>query len=64
MLKECFGRYAIIVPAIFLTYLMASNLSFLELFINLIGGILFIAVGAIIVDNWKNTRSGNNMIRN
>lgn len=44
--------YAIIVPAVLLTYLMGSNLSILELFINLVGGILFIAVGAITVQTY------------
>jgi len=51
--------YAIIVPAVLLTYLMGSNLSILELFINLVGGVLFIAVGAITVQNYKNQYNGN-----
>jgi len=39
--------YAIIVPAILCTYLMGATLTFLELFINLVGGILFITTGAL-----------------
>jgi hypothetical protein len=46
-------RYAIIVPAVLVTYLLGSNLSILELFINLVGGILFIAVGAITIQNYQ-----------
>jgi len=41
--------YAIIVPAVLISYLIGSNLSILELFINLVGGILFIAVGAVTI---------------
>merc|ERR1712038_1936085 len=41
--------YAIIVPSILCTYLMGANLTFLELFINLIGGILFIITGAFTI---------------
>eukprot|EP00093_Oithona_nana_P006239 06239.XXX_25198_26442_1 [CDS] Oithona nana genome sequencing. len=37
--------YAIIVPSILCTYLMGANLTFLELFINFVGGILFILTG-------------------
>jgi hypothetical protein len=47
------GRYAVIVPAVLVTYLLGSNLSILELFINLVGGILFIAVGAITIQNYQ-----------
>eukprot|EP00088_Acartia_fossae_P039424 TRINITY_DN41042_c0_g1_i1.p1 TRINITY_DN41042_c0_g1~~TRINITY_DN41042_c0_g1_i1.p1 ORF type:complete len:158 (-),score=33.62 TRINITY_DN41042_c0_g1_i1:175-621(-) len=49
--------YAIIVPAVLITYLIGSNLSILELFINLVGGILFIAVGAVTIQFYNNTRS-------
>jgi hypothetical protein len=41
------------VPAVLVTYLLGSNLSILELFINLVGGILFIAVGAITIQNYQ-----------
>jgi len=51
----CVG-YAIIVPAVLITYLMGSNLSILELFINLVGGILFIAVGAITIQRYNSYR--------
>jgi hypothetical protein len=47
------SRYAVIVPAVLVTYLLGSNLSILELFINLVGGILFIAVGAITIQNYQ-----------
>jgi len=53
----CVG-YAIIVPCVLITYLLGANLSILELFINLIGGILFIAVGAVTISFWQN-RYGN-----
>jgi hypothetical protein len=46
-------RYAIIVPAVLISYLLGSNLSILELFINLVGGILFIAVGAITIKTYQ-----------
>merc|ERR1712018_683928 len=39
--------YAIIVPSILCTYLMGANLTFLELFINFVGGVLFIVIGAL-----------------
>ena len=44
----CVG-YAIIVPAIILTYLLGSSPSVLEFIINLVGGVLFISMGATIV---------------
>ena len=44
----CVG-YAIIVPAIILTYLLGSSPSILEFIINLVGGILFISMGATVV---------------
>ena len=47
--------FAIIVPAILLTYLLGANLTFLELFINLIGAILFITVGVICMTHYKVT---------
>jgi hypothetical protein len=48
--------YAIIIPAIILTYLLGSIPSVLEFIINLIGGILFIAMGALMVDTQGITR--------
>merc|ERR1712080_288402 len=39
--------YAIIVPSILFTYLLGANLSILELFINFLGGILFVAIGSV-----------------
>ena len=44
----CVG-YAIIDPLIFVVYLCGSKPSMLELITNLIGGILFITIGAILV---------------
>ena len=43
----CVG-YAIIVPAIILTYLLGGSPSVLEFIINLVGGILFISMGATV----------------
>ena len=48
--------YAIIVPAILITYLLGANLSILELFINFVGGILFIAVGALAISYYQHYR--------
>ena len=42
--------FAIIVPAIILTYLLGATPSVLEIIINLVGGILFISVGSTVVD--------------
>merc|ERR1712018_228531 len=42
----CCVGFAIIVPAIILTYLLGGGTSKLEFIINLVGAILFIAVGA------------------
>ena len=42
--------FAIIVPAIILTYLLGATPSVLEFIINLIGGILFISTGATVVE--------------
>ena len=42
--------FAIIVPAIILTYLLGATPSVLEFIINLIGGILFISMGATLVE--------------
>ena len=42
--------FSAIVPAILCTYLLGSNLTFLELFINFIGGILFITTGALTIE--------------
>ena len=41
--------YAIIVPAIVLTYLLGASPSILEFIINLLGGILFISMGSTLV---------------
>ena len=43
----CVG-YAIIVPAIVLTYLLGASPSVLEFIINLVGGILFISMGSTV----------------
>eukprot|EP00092_Neocalanus_flemingeri_P027514 GFUD01029848.1.p1 GENE.GFUD01029848.1~~GFUD01029848.1.p1 ORF type:complete len:162 (+),score=31.10 GFUD01029848.1:37-486(+) len=48
--------YAIIVPAVLLTYLLGANLSILELFINFVGGVLFIAVGALAISYYQHYR--------
>ena len=45
--------FAIIVPAIILTYLLGAHPSILEFVINLVGGILFISMGATILENGK-----------
>ena len=42
--------FAIIVPAIILTYLLGATPSVLEFIINLVGGILFISMGATLVE--------------
>ena len=41
--------FAIIVPAIILTYLLGATPSILEFIVNLIGGILFISMGSTLV---------------
>ena len=51
----CVG-FAIIIPAILLTYLLGSIPSTLEYIINLVGGILFITMGALIVNNYSPTK--------
>merc|ERR550519_908940 len=51
--------YAIIVPAILITYLLGANLSILELFINFVGGVLFVAVGAVTIAFWNNYSSNS-----
>ena len=43
--------YAIIVPAVLITYLLGGNVSILELVINLIGGVLFLVVGGLSIEN-------------
>ena len=48
----CCVGFAIIVPAIIVTYLLGSGTSRLEFIINLVGGILFIAVGASCVSKY------------
>ena len=40
--------FAIIVPAIILTYLLGANSSILEFIINVMGGILFISMGSTV----------------
>ena len=42
--------YAIIIPAIVLSYLLGATPSILEFIINLVGGVLFISMGATLVD--------------
>jgi len=49
--------YAIIVPAVLFTYLMGSNLSILELFINFVGGVLFIAIGSVAIQTYTGYRA-------
>ena len=51
-----FVGFAIIIPAILLTYLLGSIPATLEYIINLVGGVLYIAVGACIVDNGKTSK--------
>ena len=52
-LKEIyFSRYAIIVPACLLSYMLGANLSILEIFINLVGGVLYVAVGAVTIQTY------------
>ena len=41
--------YAIIIPAIVLSYLLGATPSVLEFIINLVGGVLFISMGATLV---------------
>ena len=41
--------FAIIVPAILLTYLLGANPSILEFIINIMGGILFISTGSNVI---------------
>eukprot|EP00096_Caligus_rogercresseyi_P010529 TRINITY_DN3882_c0_g1_i1.p1 TRINITY_DN3882_c0_g1~~TRINITY_DN3882_c0_g1_i1.p1 ORF type:complete len:149 (+),score=27.96 TRINITY_DN3882_c0_g1_i1:148-594(+) len=48
--------YAIILPCVLLTYMLGSNMSVLELFINLIGAILFIVIGALVIQNYSGCR--------
>ena len=52
--------YAIIVPSVLVTYLLGANLSILEWFINLIGGLLFIIVGAVTIACWSKYLSSTN----
>ena len=49
----CCVGFAIIVPAIIVTYLLGSGTSKLEFIINLVGGILFIAMGASCVNKYS-----------
>ena len=49
-----FVGYAIIVPAVLLTY-MITNLSIIEL----VGSVLFIAVGAITIENYTTFRAND-----
>ena len=42
--------FAIIVPAIVLTYLLGAHPSILEFIINLVGGVLFISMGATMIE--------------
>jgi len=51
----CMVGYAIIVPAILGTYLMGATHTFLELFINFVGGVLFITSGALTVESAKSS---------
>ena len=42
--------YAIIIPAIILAYLLGATPSVLEFIINLVGGVLFISMGATLIE--------------
>ena len=57
----CCVGFAIIIPAILLTYLLGSIPATLEYIINFVGGILFIAVGACIVDG-RNERKVDKVV--
>ena len=46
--------FAIIVPAIVLTYLLGATPSILEFIVNLVGGILFISMGSTLVTCYYN----------
>ena len=46
--------FAIIIPAVLVTYLLGGSVSILELIINLIGGVLFLLVGGLAISH--NTR--------
>lgn len=48
--------FAIIVPAIILTYLLGAHPNILEFIINLVGGVLFISMGATIIENGRLTK--------
>ena len=50
----CTVGFAIIVPAIILTYLLGATPSILEFIINLIGGILFISMGSTLISCYSN----------
>jgi len=52
----CMVGYAIIVPAILGTYLMGATHTFLELFINFVGGVLFITSGALTIQQAERSR--------
>ena len=43
--------FAIIVPAVLVTYLLGGNVSVLELIINLVGGVLFLVVGGLAISH-------------
>jgi len=49
--------FAIIVPAVLVTYLLGGNVSVLELIINLVGGVLFLVVGGLAISH--NARIAN-----
>ncbi|XP_023322659.1 uncharacterized protein LOC111697022 [Eurytemora carolleeae] len=44
--------FAIIVPACLLSYILGANISLLEIFINLVGGVLYVAVGAVTIQTY------------
>jgi hypothetical protein len=54
-----FVGFAIIVPAILLTYLLGANLTILELMIHLVGFALFLTTGILSIVNNKNYRRNN-----
>ena len=49
--------YAIIVPAIVLTYLLGATPSILEFIINIVGGILFISMGSTLISCYANIQN-------
>ena len=53
--------FAIIVPAVLVTYLLGGNVSILELVINFIGGVLFLVVGGLAISH--NARVASELLK-